>query len=195
MSVQERRARERAKLRSEILSAARELFVRDGYENFSMRKLAEKIEYSPTTIYLYFSDKADLLSQLCEDSFAKLVQQLETIASLTTDSVDGLRASMLAYVEFGLKNPSNYQAIFMLPDAMLAAKPGRRLAPEGAGMRVVDCLGRAVQDCMRKGKLRKADAEGTAQAIWAALHGIHFVAGGTSGVSVGPPRSTSGPSR
>ena len=61
MGVQERRAREKKELRQEILDAAREMFVEDGYENVSMRKIAEKIEYSPTTIYLYFRDKADLL--------------------------------------------------------------------------------------------------------------------------------------
>ena len=61
MGVQERRAREKKELRGEILDAARDLFLREGYENVSMRKIAEKIEYSPTTIYLYFQDKADLL--------------------------------------------------------------------------------------------------------------------------------------
>ncbi len=172
MTVKDRRAREKEKLRKEILEAARQLFVRDGYENFSMRKLAGKIEYSPTTIYLYFKDKADLLAQVCEDSFAKLLQQLETIASLATDPVECLRASMLAYVEFGVKNSANYLVTFVLPDSVLESKPGQRLAPEGMGMRVLDCLRRAIDECMRTGKLRKADPETTAQAIWATVHGV-----------------------
>jgi len=69
MGVQERRAREKKELRQEILDAARDLFVREGFENVSMRKIAEKIEYSPTTIYLYFQDKADLLDCICEETF------------------------------------------------------------------------------------------------------------------------------
>ncbi len=52
MGVKERRAREKEQLRQQILSAARELFVTEGYEHVSMRKSADKIEYSPTTIYL-----------------------------------------------------------------------------------------------------------------------------------------------
>ena len=56
MGIKERRAREKEQLRRQILSAARELFVNEGYENVSMRKIANKIEYSPTTIYLYFKD-------------------------------------------------------------------------------------------------------------------------------------------
>ena len=68
MGVHERRAREKKELRQEILDAARDLFLREGYENVSMRKIAEKIEYSPTTIYLYFQDKADLLDCICEET-------------------------------------------------------------------------------------------------------------------------------
>ena len=57
MGVQERRAREKENIREEILDAARTLFVKEGYENVSIRKIAAKIEYAPGTIYLYFEDK------------------------------------------------------------------------------------------------------------------------------------------
>jgi AcrR family transcriptional regulator len=172
MTVKERRAREKAELREEILEAARELFVREGYENFSMRRLAEKIDYSPTTIYLYFKDKADLLFSLCEETFSRLVQQLETIASLATDPLEGLRAGMLAYVEFGLKNPANYLVTFVLPRPTGTAEHDRHLSPTCMGMRAFDCLRQAVAECARRGKFRKLDLEKTSQAIWAALHGV-----------------------
>ena len=70
MGTTERRARAKQLLRGEILDAARELFIKHGYENVSMRKIAEKIEYSPTTIYLYFHDKSEILHTLCEETFA-----------------------------------------------------------------------------------------------------------------------------
>src|SRR5271156_3463451 len=57
MGVRERRARQRKFLRQEILDAASELFVRNGFENVSMRSIADKIEYSPTAIYHYFRDR------------------------------------------------------------------------------------------------------------------------------------------
>ncbi|MBI3663454.1 MAG: TetR/AcrR family transcriptional regulator [Acidobacteria bacterium] len=172
MTVKERRLREKAELRQEILDAARELFVREGYENFSMRKLAEKIEYSPTTIYLYFKDKADLLFNLCEETFSKLVQQLETIASLATDPLDGLRAGMLAYVEFGVKHPANYLVTFVLPHPIGTPDSERYLCPTGMGLRAFDCLRQAVAECVRAGKFRSLDLEKASQAIWAVLHGV-----------------------
>ncbi|MBI3484887.1 MAG: TetR/AcrR family transcriptional regulator [Acidobacteria bacterium] len=172
MTVKERRAREKAELREEILDAARELFVREGYENFSMRRLAEKIEYSPTTIYLYFKDKADLLFSLCEETFSRLVQQLETIDSLATDPLEGLRAGMLAYVEFGLKHPSNYLVTFVLPHPTGTGESDRHLCPTGMGMRAFDCLHQALAECVRTGKFRKLDLDKTSQVIWAAVHGV-----------------------
>jgi len=70
MGVRERRARQRKFLRQEILDAASELFVRNGFENVSMRSIANKIEYSPTAIYHYFRDRAELLDQVCQETFA-----------------------------------------------------------------------------------------------------------------------------
>ena len=91
MGVKERRARERAQLRQQILSAARELFVNEGYENVSMRKIANKIEYSPTTIYLYFKDKADLLDSVCKETLLNLLNTLEELKSDISDPVETLR--------------------------------------------------------------------------------------------------------
>ncbi len=70
MGVQERRARQKESVREEILDAARTLFVKEGYEHVSIRKIAEKIEYAPGTIYLYFRDKAEILERLCEETFS-----------------------------------------------------------------------------------------------------------------------------
>src|SRR5256884_9012086 len=91
MGVRERRARQTKYLRQEILDAASELFVRDGYEDESMRRIADKIEYSPTAIYIYFKDKAELLEQVCKETFSKLVQRLGKIMEQPGDPVERLK--------------------------------------------------------------------------------------------------------
>ena len=80
MGVLERRAREKSETRDKILDAARELFITHGYEGVSMRKVAEKIEYSPTAIYVHFADKEDLFHQLCQEDFARLAQVFQNSA-------------------------------------------------------------------------------------------------------------------
>src|SRR5436190_5979190 len=101
MGVQERRAREKQELREEILDAARQLFIHEGFENVSMRKIADKIEYSPTTIYLYFQDKADLLDCVCEQTLSRLNDTLDQIRQRLSDPYERLRAGLRAYIDFG----------------------------------------------------------------------------------------------
>src|SRR6202158_6237449 len=81
MNASSRRQQHREELRRVILDAAREIFVHQGYERFSMRKLAEKIEYSPGSVYLHFNSKEELFECLVEESFARL---LKTLTSLGT---------------------------------------------------------------------------------------------------------------
>ena len=73
MGITERREREREEVRRKILDAARDLFATEGYANVTMRKIAEAIEYSPTTIYGHFEDKDDLVDALCHEDFARLL--------------------------------------------------------------------------------------------------------------------------
>src|SRR5437870_13726763 len=94
MGVQERRARRKEGVREEILDAARTLFVKEGYEHVSMRKIAEKVEYAPGTIYLYFRDKAEILDRICEETFARLAIRLEAISRDQADPLDCLRRGL-----------------------------------------------------------------------------------------------------
>src|SRR5271157_2262958 len=112
MGVKERRERERLETRDKILDAARELFVSEGYDGVSMRKVAEKIEYSPTAIYVHFADKLQLFRALCQEDFARLSQTFQGNAPLK-DPVQRLTQIGRAYIEFGVRFPHHYQLMFM----------------------------------------------------------------------------------
>src|SRR5476651_1677791 len=107
MGVKDRRARQKTLLRQQILDAARDLLVRDGYEKLSMRKVAERIGYSPTAIYLHFKGKQELVSSLCDETFARLIGDLDTLQAYQ-DPVARLRHGMEGYIAFGLKHPDHY---------------------------------------------------------------------------------------
>src|SRR5204863_2023254 len=72
MGIKERQERDREAVRRAILDAARELFVTEGYQNVSIRKIAERIEYSPAAIYGYFASKDDIFFALAEEGFRLL---------------------------------------------------------------------------------------------------------------------------
>src|SRR6266516_4847160 len=100
MGVKERREREKIETREIILDAARELFAAEGYDGVSMRKVAEKIEYSPTAIYVHFKDKEELFHELCRQDFAHL-QQVMTSSAMPSDPLERLRQIGRNYIEFG----------------------------------------------------------------------------------------------
>lgn len=172
MGIQERRNREKQLLRQEILDAAREMFVREGYEGVSMRKIADRIEYSPTTIYHYFKDKSELLSHIIGESFTKLnAEMAKVVAGMNGDAGDCLWRGMVTYVNFGLSQPSHYYITFMHCQIQPKDTP---LDPEAhqLGMRAFDYLRQALKRAMEAGYIRQADLEVTSQSAWAGLHGI-----------------------
>lgn len=138
MASRNRLESDKENLRQEIMDAARELFVADGYESVSMRKIADKIGYSPTTIYLYFNDKTDLLHQICEQTFAHLAQNIKGIRRLSDNPLEKLRSGMREYVHFGLKNPSQYEIVFISP------------LPGGGELKFDETSGKIAFDTMRE---------------------------------------------
>jgi AcrR family transcriptional regulator len=171
LGVKERKARQKKYLRQEILDAASELFVEEGYENVSMRRIADKIEYSPTTIYLHFKDKAELLEQVCVDTFSRLHLALNKITEQPGDPIDRLKRGMQAYIRFGLENPHHYRATFMMPIPEEISH--KKLSqPDSPGMQAFDFMRRCVYDCIAAGKFREKDAELLSQTLWAGIHGI-----------------------
>jgi AcrR family transcriptional regulator len=177
MGVSERRAREKEALRQSILDAATQLIIENGHENLSIRKIAEKIEYAPSTIYLYFQDKFEILASICLEVFEKLTTSLEAIAEQATDPVEGLRQGLRCYIEFGLANPSYYQVTFMTPMPSMEELerhpvPEGTLSPDQAGIRCYDGLRKAIQRGIDAGVFQQCDTHLLAQSTWLAIHGL-----------------------
>lgn len=173
MTIQTRRARQKALLRQEIIDAARDILAREGYGQLSMRKVAERIEYSPTAIYLHFEDKRDLVFQVCEETFGKLVRELESLDAELKDPIERLREGMRRYVAFGLRHPQHYLATFVAaPHEQLPEDVERYTNPSSNGMRALGILRACIVSCIDAGLFRKADPDVTVRALWAALHGI-----------------------
>ena len=112
MGVKERREREKSETREKILDAARALFASEGYEGVSMRRVAEKIEYSPTAIYVHFADKEELFRELCHQDYARLAEVFQS-SVISTDPIERLKQIGAIYIDFGLRYPNHYKFMFM----------------------------------------------------------------------------------
>src|SRR5262249_39690322 len=111
MGIRERHERDREAVRRAILDAAKDLFVTEGYQNVCLRKIAERIEYSPAAIYSYFSSKDDIFFALAEEGFrllgdpgaAEVAEQLAKLPPL-----ERLRAIIWRFYEFSLQHPQYF---------------------------------------------------------------------------------------
>ncbi len=168
-AIRHRQDQEKQELRQTILTAAGELFLEQGYEHFSLRKVAERIGYSPTTIYLYFRNKDDLLFTVVDEGFVRFGQQLAAAATSTEDPWERIIALGRAYVAFGLQNPVYYQLMFMQRTDFLTHQQADKKQPRLATFLV---LQQAVQQAIEAGVLRPGDAESYSDVLWALVHGM-----------------------
>jgi AcrR family transcriptional regulator len=112
MSVRERRDREREARRQAILDAARDLFVADGYEHVSIRKIAERIEYSPAGIYRYFTGKADIFFALAETGFRQFHRAMKS-AARGGNPLETLKRRVWQYYRFSKAQPEYFALMFV----------------------------------------------------------------------------------
>lgn len=113
MGIKERQERERESVRQAILCAARELFVDEGYRNVSMRKIAERIEYSPAAIYSYFPSKDDIFFALAEEGFRILADHCQAATTAVGDPLQRLRRGLWAFYEFSKQHAQYFELMFV----------------------------------------------------------------------------------
>lgn len=165
----ERRAQKKLDLRQSMLGAATALFERDGFEGFSLRQVAEAIGYSPTSIYLYFRDKEDLLHHVALEGFRSFGQDLQRAADQPGSAHERLHAIGLAYLRFGLRRPLHYRLMFTLRGDWLGLP-----TPSGYDS-VIDSFGvleQAVQLGIERGELKGGDLQVYTSLLWANVHGL-----------------------
>jgi len=178
VGVKERRERAKDATRQKILDAARELFARDGYEAVSMRRIADAIEYSPTAIYVYFKDKADLMKELCHLDFEAFTVQAQQFADVA-DPIQRIRLLAQSYIRFAAEHPNHFRLMFMtrLTPEMVEMDEDE-MKERGRGDPSRDCyafLMQCVQEAIAQGLVREDlqhDPEMVAQILLAGGHGV-----------------------
>jgi len=174
MGVAERKERQRAELREQILAAARRIVLDEGFDELTMRKIADAIEYSPATIYLYFENREAIGRQLCAEVFEHLVSYMTSVAGIE-DPLERLKAIGRSYARFGLENPKEYKLLFMTDSAYMGALFGDimdRKDPNDPGERAFQFLVDTVQAAIDSGAIGGGDAVLIAEMAWTGVHGI-----------------------
>ncbi|NBA86700.1 TetR family transcriptional regulator [Emticicia sp. CRIBPO] len=169
MGVTERKERDKEEMRVRILNAARKLFLEQGYEKTSIRNIADAIEYSPGTIYLYFKDKNELLFALHSESFIGLIKSFEAVAYIE-NPMDQLIGMGEQYLRYGLENPELYDLMFLMISPIEALACSDDIWEDGN--RAFGMLKAVVQRCLDAGHFKGYDLDDLSMMVWATVHGL-----------------------
>jgi len=170
MGIIERKEREREEMRRKILDAARKLFLEQGFEKTSIRNIADAIEYSPATIYLYYKDKNELLFALHEEAFLKMMEELSKVVSVQ-DPFERLVEMGYQYIKYAIENPELYDLMFVMTAPMETLACRDEIWEDG--MKSFCLLQTVVEQCIAGGYFRKdLNIETASLTIWSYMHGL-----------------------
>ncbi len=171
MGIPDRKRREQANLRQKILDAALRIFAEQGYDKVSMRKIAALIDYSPTTIYRFFRNKAQLLQTITADTYKDLSARFEKIKSGGGDDpLATLKALIKEYIVFCVEQPEMTKlflglASFEMEDGILYERVG------GSRHRVYQSWSEFIKKSIESGRLEITDETKVFLFLWDAANG------------------------
>lgn len=163
MSVQKRKARERAERQRLIISAARALAEAEGWEAVTTRKLAERIEYSQPVLYSHFRGKDEIVGAVALEGFAEMTAMLREAVPSETTGHKAVMALAQSYIAFAEQHPMVYDAMFSLRSDLAFADEATPLPLREAFLTLLHTLGKVAG---------AADPAVFTEVVWATLHGL-----------------------
>ena len=168
MAIKDRKERDKLDRRKLIIESATKLFLKEGYEKTSIRNIADDIEYSPATIYLYFKEKDEIFFQIHEQGFMLLAKDFNQF-ELLKDPFERLSQLGHTYLKFGINNPDYYDLMFIMRAPLNEISCHEKW---DAGDGAFQVLIKTVQECIDQKLIAKEDAHTAAMTIWSFVHGM-----------------------
>ena len=168
MGTIERKKRQKTEMRATILSAALKLFSDEGYDNVTMRKIADDIEYSVGTIYLYYKDRDEIFFELHKQGFEEFYKRQLAVQDIK-NPLQRLTEHGLAYIQFALDQPMYYDLMFI---SRIPAKTIKIQNEWKSGNRTYDILKLNISQAKAAGYFKNIDIEVAAFSLWSFVHGI-----------------------
>jgi len=152
-----------------ILDTARQLLTSVGYAQVSMRKIANQIGYSATSIYLYYGNKDELVHALIDEGVEILHEQLQQANAQGQDPAERLYNLLIAYIRFGLDRPEYYEIMYVLHPEYIKRYPADKYRK---ARRNLELIAAAIEDGKKSGAFEAMDSMLLANLAWAQVHGV-----------------------
>lgn len=172
MEKKERKERHKEDFKRVILEAAKRLFIKHGYEATSIRKIATEIGFSPTTIYLYYRDKSDIIYALHQEGFRLLKERFFALQHVD-HPFERLKAMGRTYIRFALENKDFYRLMFVMKDPLeFLDRSCDQTQKWEEGIQVFDFLLGTIRQCQHIGYFKTFDIHSFALLVWSTVHGL-----------------------
>lgn len=159
--------------REQIIAEAKKLFAEQGVASVTMRSLGTACGITQASIYQHFADKDAILFAICDAYFTRMLEEFRKASETTSDPLLNFLAVMRAYMELGLSHPEEYRLTFMTSiSGLTEGSQGGDGTQVKAGTLAFNFLQEGVAALMASGYLRQGNPAATAEAIWAAGHGL-----------------------
>lgn len=156
--------------RGEILEAAQRIFIAEGYQGATIRKIADEVGVSSTALYMHFKDKDEILLEISDGAITRLLEINSELSVRPIDPVVRVRMMLDAYMSFALENPNAYQLVFCAHTGLMSEE--KTEATSDLGDRCFQKFIDVVTEIAASGRLRTGSAESAAQVLWASCHGL-----------------------
>jgi AcrR family transcriptional regulator len=160
---------ERSEHGERILGCACELYLRDGFEGFSMRKLAREVGVTAPALYRHYEGKEALLLDVVKEAFKVMAQHLYTALG-GPDPRERFRMAGQAYLDFAMEHPRFYEITYSYHQWLGLDEPPAEIAPLACG--IGQFWNDRVRECMDAGFLADDDPDAVSLALWAQAHGL-----------------------
>ncbi|WP_374951835.1 TetR/AcrR family transcriptional regulator [Mucilaginibacter sp.] len=170
MTTANRKIKEKEELKTLILNSARKLFVEKGVAQTTIRSIAQEIDYSVGTVYVYFKDKNAILNELHIQGFAQLGLKFDVLRHVE-DPLERLIAMGRLYIEFAMANPDMYELMFTLKAPMEVLNSANDEEWK-EGISAFTFLKATVQQCIDQHHFKGHLPEPLTFMIWGVVHGM-----------------------
>lgn len=172
MTIKERKEREKEEKRKLILSSAREIISTEGIDKLSIRKIAKNIDYSPALIYNYFQDKEDILNNIMQEGYMKIIETLNAVQILEVNPEENLKQAIQKYIEIALNMPEEYMSILLNKSPNILEYTSVLFNHASNKRQAIDILCKNIKLIYGNQEFNTEEIELDAQVVWTATYGL-----------------------
>jgi AcrR family transcriptional regulator len=156
-------------MREKILACACDLYLTDGLDGFSMRKLARSLGVTAPALYRHYESKERVLLDVVGEGYQQLIQYLHRALEGRT-AEERFRIAGEGYLEFALNHPRYYEVLFMGVELLRVDEVPEEITAQGCA--VGQFWNDRVRECIEAGLLREGDPEAIGMSLWSHAHGL-----------------------